>query len=141
MSELILLSGIFTILGVVVGFFLSQANDASKINRRRGLIKKALINELSIIRMPLSNVTNNKRISDKDYPFITETYDSLKTELTSFLKLDSLVVIQRTYQEIRKMNSEGRGHLVIAGSLDHIFQFTDFDEVIKLIDDSITRLN
>jgi hypothetical protein len=37
------------------------------------------------------------------------------------------------------MNSEGDGHIVMAGSLDHIYQFTDCDKVIQLIDDSITR--
>jgi len=37
------------------------------------------------------------------------------------------------------MNSEGRGHIVMAGSLDHIYQFTDF-KLITLIDDSVTQL-
>ena len=75
-----------------------------------------------------------------DFPFIIETYNSIKIELASFLKPESLAIVQRTYEEIRKMNMEGRGHLVIPPNLDHIFQFTDFNKLIALIDDSVNQL-
>ena len=120
---------------------LAQLTDLSKKRRRKASIKNALINELSIIRKTFSDaIEKENRIPDERYPFIIETYDSVKIELASFLKPESLAVVQRTYEEIRKMNLEGRGHIVIAGSLDHIYQFTDFNKLITLIDDSVTRL-
>lgn len=112
-----------------------------KDNRQmKAVIKRALINELSIIRRTLSEREKENRIPDERFPLITGAYDSFGIELASFLKPESLTAIQRTYEEIRKMNSGGRGHIVIAGSLDHIFQFTDFEKLISLIDDSISRL-
>jgi len=104
-------------------------------------IKKALINELSIIRKTFSDASKKEnRIPDERYPFIMETYNSVKIELASFLKPESLAIVQRTYEEIRKMNSEGRGHLTFPPNLDHLFQFTDFNKLVALIDDSVTRL-
>jgi hypothetical protein len=143
MSERIPWESIFAVIGVAIGWLLSQLTDSIKNGRRKTMIKRALINELSIIRIAFSGVLKKgeNRIPDEQYPFITETYDSAKIELASFLKLDSLVKVQRTYEEIKKLNSEGRGHIVIAGSLDHIFQFTDFNKLITLIDDSIAQLD
>lgn len=142
MSEQILLSGIFTVLGVVIGFLLSQLTDLVKNKGRKSIVKKALSNELSIVRKTLSEALKkkDKRIPDERVPFIVENYDSVRTELASFMKPDSLAVIQRAYEEIKKMNLEGRGHIVIAGSLDHIYQFTDFNKLITLIDESISQL-
>lgn len=146
MSEQIPLESIIAVIsaviGVVIGWLLSQLTDFIKNRRRRTIIKRALINELSIIRKAFYDalVTNENRIPDKQYPFITVAYDSVKTELASFLKPDSLAKVQRTYEEIKKLNSEGRGHLTIAGSLDHIFQFTDFEQLNKLIDASLVQL-
>jgi len=139
MSELII--PILPVIGVVIGFLLAQLTDLGKKRRRQTSIKKALINELTIIRKTLSDAPENEnRIPDKQHPFIIETYNSVRTELASFLKPESLSIVQRTYEEIRKMNLEGRGHIVIAGSLDHIFQFTDFKKIIELIDDAVTQL-
>ena len=139
MSELIL--PVLPLIGVVIGFLLAQLTDLTKNRRRKASINKALINELSIIRKTLSDATTKgNNIPDERYPLIIETYNSVKVELASFLRLDSLAIVQRTYEEIRKMNSEGRGHLVMPPSLDHIFQFTDFNKLVALIDDSITQL-
>jgi hypothetical protein len=131
------------VIGVVIGWSLSQLTDLVKNKRRKTLIKRALINELSIIRKTFSDAlkSGENRIRDEQVPFITETYDSVGIELASFLKPDSLAIVQRTYEEIRKLNPEDHhGHLVMGGSLDHIFQFTDFNKLIALIDDSVTRL-
>lgn len=133
-------NGILAIIGVGVGFLLSQLTDLIKNMRRKCVIKRALINELSIIRKTLDDGRKREnRISNEHFPLITETYDSVWIKLASFLKPDSLAVVQRTYQEIKKMNSEGGGHLVMIG-LDHLYQFTDFNKIIALIDDSVTRL-
>jgi hypothetical protein len=143
MSEQIPWESIFAVIGVAIGWLLSQLTDSIKNGRRKTMIKRALINELSIIRIAFSGALKKEknRIPDEQYPFITETYNSTKIELASFLKLDTLAKVQRTYEEIKKLNSEGRGHLVIAGSLDHIFQFTDFNKLITLIDDSLAQLD
>jgi hypothetical protein len=142
MSEQIPWESIIAVIGVGMGWLLSQLTDSIKNRRRETMIKRALINELSIIRKAFSGTLKKgeNRITDEQYPFFTETYDSVRIELASFLKLDSLAKVQRTYEEIKKLNSEGRGHIVIAGSLDHIFQFTDFKKLITLTDDSITQL-
>ena len=79
------------------------------------------------------------KIPDERFPLITEAYDSVRVELASFLKPDSLAIVQRTYEEIRKMNLEGHGHIQIPPST-HLYQFTDFKKLIALIDDSVTRL-
>lgn len=134
---------VFAVVFGIVGYFLPSPEPSSEpSHQRREMIERALVNELSTIRKALSDAVKKgeNRIPDQQYPFITATYDSTKTELTSFLKPDSLIKIQRAYEEIKKLNSEGRGHLVIAGSLDHIFQFTDFNKLIALIDDSIAQL-
>jgi hypothetical protein len=132
-----------TAIGVGIGWLLSQVTDVVKGKGRKSIIRRALVNELSIVRKTFSDAPKKgeNRIPDAQVPFITETYDSVRTELASFLRPDSLAVVQRTYEEIKKLNLENqRGHLVIAGSLDHIFQFSDFDKLITLIDDSVTRL-
>lgn len=144
LTEQIPWEGFLAVISVMIGFMLSQLTDSMKNRRRKALIKRALINELSIIRKTLSDALKKKenRIPDERIPLITEAYDSVRIELASFLKPNSLAIVQRTYEEIRKMNSEDRGHIVIprAGSLDHIYQFTDFTKLIALIDDSVTRL-
>ena len=142
MSEQTPWNSILAISGVVIGFLLSQLGGSIKSWRKRQMVKKAMVNELSIIRETFSDAlkSGENRIPDEHYPFITETYDSVRLELASFMKSDSLAIVQRTYEEIRKLKSEGRGHIVIAGSLDHIFQFTDFNKLTTLIDDSVARL-
>lgn len=142
MSGQIPWDSITAVTGVGIGWLLSQLTDSMKNWRRKTMIKRALINELSIIRRTCSDALKGKknRIPDEQFPFITETYDSVKIELASFLKSDSLATVQRTYEEIRKLNSEDRGHIVIPPELDHIFQFTDFNKLITLVDDSVTRL-
>lgn len=130
-----------TAIGVGIGWLLSQLTDLMKGKRRKTMIRRALVNELSIIQKTfVGALTKENRIPDTQHPFIIETYDSVRIELASFLKPDSLAIVQRTYEEIRKLNPEGRGHIVFPGSLDHIFQFTDFNKLIPLIDDSIARL-
>ena len=143
MSEQIPWGSIIAVIGVGIGWLLSQLTDSTKNRRRRTMIRRALVNELSIIRKAFSGALTKgeNRITDEQYPFITGTYDSVKMELASFLKLDSLAKVQRTYEEIKKLNSKGQGHIVIAGSLDHIFQFTDFNKLITLIDNSIAQLD
>lgn len=133
---------IIALSGVMIGWLLSQLTDFNKDRQKRLKIKKALINELSIIRKAFESTleTKNNHIPDEQYPFITANYDSVKTELSSFLKPDSLAKVQRTYEEINKLNSEGRHHPFWAGSLAHTFQFTDFNKLIKLIDESILEL-
>ena len=143
MSEQIPWEAIIAVIGVGIGWLLSQLTDSTKNRRRRTMIRRALVNELSIIRKAFSGALKKEEnlITDEQYPFITETYDSVKMELASFLKLDSLAKVQRTYEEIKKLNSKGQGHIVIAGSLDHIFQFTDFNKLVTLIDNSIAQLD
>jgi hypothetical protein len=143
MSEQIPWELIIPVVGVGVGWLLSQLTDLIKDWRRKNMIKRALTNELLIIRKAFYDAlkTETKNLVLKEqYPFITETYDSLKIELASFLKPDSLAKVQRTYKEISKLNTEG-GRSYQNKELDYIFQFTDFNKLIELIDDSIVQLD
>jgi len=98
MSERIPWEPILPLIGVGIGFLLSQLTDLIKNKRRKALIGRGLINKLSIIQKTLSDALKKKepRISDEQIPLITETYDSVKIELASFLKPDSLAIVQRT---------------------------------------------
>ena len=141
MSEQIPWSPILAVLGVVIGWGLSQLTDLVKNRHGKGTIKKALINELSITRKTLSDgKEKGNKIPNAQFPLLTQTYDSVKIELASFLKPDSLAMVQRTYEEIRKMNSEGGGHIILPPELVHLYQFTNFDKIISMIDDSLARL-
>jgi hypothetical protein len=119
MSEQIPWNGILTVIGVGIGYSLSQLTDLVKNMRRKSSIKKALTNELFIIRKTLDDGRKmGNRISDERFPLIMETYDSVRIELASFLKPDSLAVVQKTYQEIRKINSVGGSDTGMARSLE-----------------------
>jgi hypothetical protein len=141
MSEQIPWSPILAVLGVVIGWGLSQLTDFVKNRHGRSTVKKALINELSIIRRTLSDgKEKGNKMPNAQFPLVMQTYDSVKIELASFLKPDSLAIVQRAYEEIRKMNSEGGGHITFPPDLVHHYQFTNFDKIISMIDDSIARL-
>ena len=130
---------IVTLVAVGIGWLLSQLTDLIKKRQRGTTIKKALVNELSIIRKTFSEALLNKnRIPDEQYPFITTTYDSVRIELASFLEPDSLAKVQRTYEEINKVNSESGD--VPCDSSDHLFFEIGFKKLIKLIDEAIALL-
>jgi hypothetical protein len=135
---------IVTLIAVGIGWLLAQSTDLVKTWQKRKTIKKALVNELSIIRKAFSDALErgeHKRwILDEEYPFITEVYDSIKIELASFLKLDSLAKVQRTYKEIKKLSMGAGDHTVMGLSLNHLFPMANFNKFIKLIDDAITQL-
>jgi len=144
MSAQIPWEAIIPLIGVGIGWLLAQLTDSIKNRKRRTIIKRALINELSIIRKAFSDALKREEgkrwIVDEQYPFITETYDSVKIELASFLKPDSLAKVQRTYEEIKKLNMGAGGHRIMSISLNHLFPSADFDKLIKLIDESIAQL-
>jgi len=54
MSEQIPWESIIVVIGVGIGWLLSQLTDSIKNRRRKTMIKRALINELSIIRKAFS---------------------------------------------------------------------------------------
>ena len=80
MSEQIPWEAIIAVIGVGIGWLLSQLTDSIKNRQRRTIIKRALINELSIIRKAFFDALKNgkSRIPDEQYPFIIVTYDSVK---------------------------------------------------------------
>ena len=85
----------FAIIGVIVGFSLSQVAELIKSVRNKRTIKKALINELSVIKDNLSYAANNDYKLPKDrLPIITEIYDTFKRKLASILKPRQLFIIQ-----------------------------------------------
>lgn len=137
-------NSIVTLIAVGIGWLLAQSTDFVKTWQKRKTIKKALVNELSIIRKTFSDALErgeHKRwILDEEYPFITEVYDSVKIELASFLKPDPLAKVQRTYKEIKKLNMGAGDHTVMGLSLNHLFPMANFDKLILFIDDAIAKL-
>jgi hypothetical protein len=138
----------FTIIGVIVGFFLSQVTDFVKNIRNKQNIKKALVNELSIIRDSLSYAVDNDHKLPKDrLPIITEVYDTSRHELPSILKPKQLLIITKTYAQIKQVGSPMgsgktlfRGYIELAGG-DHVVYQHDLNDEITLLKQAIVELN
>lgn len=124
-----------SIIGVIVGFSLSQCTDILRNKRKHDSIKKAVATELEVINETLSAAKDNSRVPSEKFPFITETYDSTKIELASFLDPNSLAVVQRAYQTIRKLNlpieESPIGYLQTIDSSDYIYINQVIDQVLQ----------
>ena len=141
-------NSVMAIIGVIVGFLLSQIADLTKSVRTKGTIKKALINELSVIKDNLSYAVNNDNKLPKDrLPIVTDVYDTSKHKLASILKAKQLFVIQKTYAQIKQVGlpmASGatlfRGYIEIAGG-DHVIYQHDLNNEITLLKQAIAELN
>jgi len=141
-------SSTFAIIGVIVGFFLSQVADLIKRVRTKHTIKKALINELSVIKDSLSYAVNNDHKLPKDrLPIITDVYDTSKHKLASILKPKKLFIIQKTYAQIKQVGSPMksgktlfRGYVEIAAG-DHVIYQHNLGDEIALLEQAIVELN
>jgi hypothetical protein len=139
---------VFTIIGVIVGFSLSQIADFIKRVGTKRTVKKALINELSVIKDDLSYAANNAHKLPKDrLPIITDTYDTSKCKLASILKPKQLSIIQKTYAQIKQVgspmgsgNTLFRGYIEFAGG-DHVIYQHNLNEEITLLEQAIAELN
>jgi hypothetical protein len=137
----------FAIIGVIVGFFLSQVADFIKSVRTKWTIKKALINELSVIKDNLSYAVNNDGNLPKDrLPIITDMYDTSKRKLASILKPKQLFIIQKTYAQIKQVgspmesgNTLSRGYMELIG--DHVIYQHNLNDEITLLEQAIAELN
>jgi hypothetical protein len=137
----------FTIIGVIVGFSLSQGADLIKNERSKRTIKRALRNELLVVRDSLSIALNNdSRLPRERLPLITETYDTYKSKLPSILNPSQLSVIQKVYLQIKQVGapmSSGmtlmRGYIEIPS--DGVIYQHDLNDEIKLLKQAIDELN
>jgi hypothetical protein len=147
MSEF-LWNGIFAIIGVIVGFSLSQVADFIKSIRTKRTVKKAIINELSVIKDDLSYaVSNNHKLPKDRLPIITEMYDTSKRKLASILKPKQLSIIQKTYAQIKQVgspmksgNTLFRGYIEIPSG-DHVIYQHNLNDEITLLEKAIAELN
>jgi len=138
----------FAIIGVIVGFSLSQVADFIKSVRTKRTIKKALINELSVIKDNLSYAVNNDHQLPKDrLPIITEIYDTSRRKLASTLKPKQLFIVQKTYAQIKQVgspmesgNTLFRGYIELAGG-DHVIYQHNLNDEIILLEQAIAELN
>lgn len=141
-------SSTFAIVGVIVGFFLSQVTDFIRSVRTKEAIKKALITELSVIKDNLSYAVNNNHKLPKDrLPIITDTYDTSKRKLASILKPKQLFITQKTYAQIKQVgspmekgNTLFRGYIEIPSG-DHVIYQHDLNDEITLLEQAIAELN
>jgi hypothetical protein len=138
---------IIAIIGVIVGFSLSQVADFIKNDREKRTIKKALANELSVLKDSISYASKNGNKLPKDrLPLITEIYDTSTTKLASILKTKQLLLIQRAYAQIKQVGSPMnsgktlfRGYIEIPAG-DHVIYQHDLKEEVALLEQAIAEL-
>ena len=134
---------VFTLVGVTLGFALSQVVDASKSRTRKNLIRRALHNELEVAYVSFVKALPRSRLAFEDYPLITDTYDSVKVELAAMLDPSKLALVERAYHQIKTLNKPmdkdtPRGYMMIPmGGL--LYQH-DLSEDIKVIWQGISAL-
>jgi len=138
MSEETILTIVSTFVGIAVGFALSQGSELWKDKRRKENAKKAILTELGIIKQTLLDAQkNNNRVPSTRFPFITETFDSLKIDLASTLEPSQLADVQRTYLEIKKLNSAVAFRE--SGSKVFIFMVENLKEVSEFVEQTIKK--
>lgn len=131
-----------------MGFFLSQVVDFIKSVRTKQIIKKALKNELSVVKDNLSYAVSNDGKLPKDrLPIIMEIYDTSKRKLASILKPKQLFTIQKAYAQVKQVgspmksgNTLFRGYLEPAGG-DHVIYQHDLNDEITLLEQAIAELD
>jgi hypothetical protein len=138
---------VFTLVGVVVGFSLSQVADLIKNIRSKRIIKKALFNELFVIKENLLYAASHENKLPKDrLPIITEIYDTSKHKLASILKPNQLLITQKTYAQVKQVglpmksgNTLFRGYIEIIG--DHVVYQHDLSDELNLLTKALAELS
>jgi hypothetical protein len=146
MSE-IPLTSIFAIVGVVVGFALSQLTDLIKSRNRKRQAKEAVSNELSVIKDSLSSAKKDGdvyTVSTNNFPFVCDAYDCLKVELASSLKPKNLASLNKAYVHIKELNinnkEERRGYIML-DTLEAVVFVHNVDKDIAIINEAIKALS
>jgi len=114
-------SSILTVVGVIVGFSLSQVADFFKSRKNRHNIKKALINELSVTKNNLDEaIKHDYKLSYDCLPFITGVFDNSKVSLASTLNLRQLETVQQAYARIKELGSPREESLILSRGYSEI---------------------
>ena len=137
---------IIPLVGVLIGFFLSQVAESIKNYRRKKIIKNAVLHELEIIKETLSDAKKNgNKVSKEKFPFITEIFDSNMVELASFLKPDQTICLVRAYKQIKKLNTPEEkcptGYFQVVGDEDYHFFSEAIDGALELVEKAIAKLS
>ena len=113
---------IIPLVGVLIGFFLSQVAESIKNYRRNG-----------------------NKVSKEKFPFITEIFDSNMVELASFLKPDQTICLVRAYKQIKKLNTPREkcptGYFQVVGDEDYHFFSETIDGTLELVEEAIAKLS
>ena len=137
-------SPVFTLLGVVVGFGLSEVVSWRRGKKRKEMIRKALHNELAVVYASIVKARDKgNRVAFEDFPFVTDSYDSLKAELASMLNPSELAKVQKAYHQVKTLgmpmgDESQRGFIVIPGG-GLLYQH-DLSEEIKVLEEAISIL-
>lgn len=137
-------NSLFTLLGVALGFALSQGAEAFKGRSRKELIRKALHNELGVAYSSVARATTKSGLVLDDYPLITDTYDSVRVELTAMLDASKLAKVERAYRRIKELNEpvggdNPRGYIPMA--LGELFLYQhNLTGDLKVIEEGISVL-
>jgi hypothetical protein len=135
---------VFTLIGVAVGFGLTEVAAFSRNRRRRKIIKKALHSELAVIYDSLVKARDNgSKLAFENFPLVTDSYDSLRIELTSTLPIANLAKVQRAYSQVKTLGKPlgkdtQRGYIVIPGG-GFLYQH-DLSEEIRVLEEAISVL-
>ena len=138
----------FTLIGVIVGFSLSQLADLIKVGRNKRNTKNALRHELSVVKDSLSFAIDNDHKLPKDrLPIVTEVYDTSRSNLASILNSEQLLIVQKAYAQIKQVGSPMssgttlfRGYIELAGG-DHVIYQHDLNEDVAVILQAIGKLD
>jgi hypothetical protein len=140
-------SGVLALVGVAVGFSLSQIADYSKVRRSRQTLKKALKNELIVLKNSFALAVEKHQMPKDMLPLITEVYDSSKAELARVFKPEQLSIIQRAYTQVKQAGlpmSSGktlfRGYIEPAGG-DHVIFQHDLKQEVAVLDQALTAIS
>jgi hypothetical protein len=136
-------NSVFTLIGVTVGFGLTELATFWRNKRRRKMIRKALHNELAVVYEGLVKARDKGKLAFEDFPLVTDSYDSLKIELASMLPPSNLAKVQRAYSQIKTLGKPlgedtQRGYVVIPGG-GFLYQH-DLSEEIRVIEEAISVL-
>lgn len=145
---------IATLAGVLVGFFLGQVTEWYKSQQRSTIIKRALLNELSVVHDVISRASQKSdggslEVPLCDVPFITSAYDSLRPEVAGRVKVETLGKLQAAYRFIPKMNqsilpideeANNFGYVRRIGSDSYYYPETYVLKVDEFVKDAIEAL-
>lgn len=136
----------FTLVGVIVGFLLSQTAILIKTEKSKRSLKQAVITELTVAKDSISHAKNVGNMPKDRLPFVTAVYDSNIGKLASVFNAKQLSSIHMAYGRIKQVGSQlktgntlFRGYIELVGG-DYVIYQHDLSEDIEFLDKNMKVL-